>query len=93
MSKIFKKILVPLDGSKYSDKALLRACEIVDTLDSELVLIYVVEKSLPINLLDRSEYLKLLRKFGKKTLDKANSVASKKRIKTKSLLKKGKHRR
>lgn len=89
MSKIFKKVLVPLDGSKYSDKALLRACEIVNALDSELVLVYVVEKSLPINLLDRNEYLKLLRKFGNKTLGKANSVVSKKGIKAKSLLKEG----
>ena len=78
MSKIFKKNLVPLDGSKYSDKALLRACEIVSTLDSELVLIYVVEKSLPINLLDRSEYLKLLRKFGNKTLNQSKFCGLKK---------------
>ena len=43
----FKKILVPLDGSKYSEKALGRACELVNVFDSKLVLIYVVEKSVP----------------------------------------------
>jgi nucleotide-binding universal stress UspA family protein len=85
----FKRILVPLDGSKYSEKALLRACEIVNAFDSELFLLYVVEKSLPINLLDRKEYLEILRKFGNKTLEKANNVLSKKRITAKTFLKEG----
>ncbi len=85
----FKKILVPLDGSKYSEKALQRACEFVEAFDSQLVLLYVVEKSIPINLLDRKEYLGILKKFGNKTLDKANLVLSKKGIKPKILLKEG----
>ena len=85
----FKKILVPLDGSKYSEKALQRACEFVEAFDSQLVLLYVVEKSIPINLLDRKEYLGMLQKFGNKTLDKANLVLSKKGIKAKILLKEG----
>ena len=85
----FKKILVPLDGSRYSEKALQRACEIVNAFDSTLVLLYVVEKSLPINLLDRKEYLKILQKFGNKTLEKANNVLSKKGITAKTLLKEG----
>jgi len=86
----FKKILVPLDGSKYSEKALQRACEIVDVFDSEIILLYVVEKSIPINLLDRKEYLTILRRFGKKTLDKANNVLLKKGITAKTFLKEGK---
>lgn len=85
----FKKILVPLDGSKYSEKALQRACEIVDVFNSELVLLYVVEKSLPFNLLDRKEYLKILRKFGNKILEKATNVLSKKEITAKTLLREG----
>jgi nucleotide-binding universal stress UspA family protein len=40
----FKKILVPIDGSKYSEKALQRACEIVNVFDSKLIVLYVVEK-------------------------------------------------
>ena len=64
----FKKILVPVDGSKYSEKALQRAVEVAEGFDSKIILIYVVEKSAPLNLLDRSEYLKIIRKFGKKTL-------------------------
>ncbi|MHA7647517.1 universal stress protein [Nitrosopumilus sp. S4] len=85
----FKKILVPLDGSKYSIKALEHACNIVNSFDCKLVLIYVVEKSLPINLLDRKEYLEILRKFGKKTLDHANEIVLKKGISAKSVLKEG----
>ena len=85
----FKKILVPLDGSKYSEKALQRACELVNAFGSKLILIYVVEKSIPVNLLDRKEYLSLLQKFGNKTLKTANDVVSKKGIAAKSLLKEG----
>ena len=41
----FKRILVPLDGSKYSQKALQKAAEIAGELDSKIILIYVIEKS------------------------------------------------
>ena len=68
----FKKILVPLDGSIYSEKSLERASEFVNTFGSSLILIYVVEKSIPINLLDRKEYLTILRKFGTNVLERAN---------------------
>ena len=85
----FKKILAPLDGSKYSEKALGRACEFVNVFNSKLVLIYVVEKSIPINFLDRKAYLKMLQTFGNKTLDKANSSLSKKGIPAKIILKEG----
>ena len=85
----FKKILVPLDGSAYSEKALKRACDLVEAFNSKLLLVYVVEKSIPINLLDRKEYLKILRKFGNKTLERANVMISKKNISAKLLLKEG----
>ena len=86
---IFKKILVPLDGSTYSEKALKRACDFVEAFDSEIILIYVVEKSIPVNFLDRKEYLQLLRKYGKKTLSDANEFLSKNGITGKSLIKEG----
>ena len=85
----FKKILVPLDGSSNSEKTLHRACEVVNAFDSKLFLLYVVEKSLPFNLLDRKEFLEILRKFGNKTLEKANNVLSKKGITAKTFLKEG----
>ena len=85
----FKKILVPLDGSKYSEKALQRACEVVNAFDSKIILLYVVEKSLPINLLDRKVYLEILRKFGNKTIVKASKILSEKGIRAKSFLNEG----
>ncbi|KEQ55876.1 Universal stress protein [Marine Group I thaumarchaeote SCGC AAA799-E16] len=88
MTNNFKTILVPLDGSKYSKKALLRASEISHAFDSKIILLYVAEKS-SVNLLDRKEYLTMLRKFGKKTLDGANKTLSKKGLSAKSFLKEG----
>ncbi|HUU47274.1 MAG TPA: universal stress protein [Nitrosopumilaceae archaeon] len=88
-SNNFKKILVPLDGSKYSEKALQRASEISIAFDSKIILLYVVEKSLPLNLLDRKEYLEILQKFGNKTLKKASDILLKKEIIAKTLLKEG----
>ena len=85
----FKKILVPLDGSKFSEKALNRACEIGKVFDSKIILLYVVEKSFPINILDRKEYLEILHKFGEKTLKKANDLSLKKAIIPKTFLKEG----
>ena len=46
-------ILVSLDGSKYSEKASLQACDMAKNYQSHLVLLYIVEKSSFINLLDR----------------------------------------
>jgi nucleotide-binding universal stress UspA family protein len=89
MTASFKNILVPIDGSIYSEKSLERASEFVNTFGSNLILIYVVEKSIPINLLDRKEYLQILRKFGTNVLEKANKKLSKKGITAKILLKEG----
>lgn len=85
----FSKILVPLDGSKYSEKALLRASELADVFESEIILIYVVEKSLPITYLDRKEYLKILRNFGNRTLKNADKILSKKGFTAKIVIKEG----
>lgn len=71
---LYMNILVPLDGSKYSEKALLHACDMAKNYQSHLILLYVVEKSLPINLLDRKESLKILRKFGNKVLIKGKDT-------------------
>ena len=89
MTASFKNILVPIDGSVYSEKSLERASEFVDAFGSSITLIYVVEKSIPINLLDRKEYLEILRKFGTNVLEKANKKLSKKGITAKIFLKEG----
>ena len=85
----FRKILVPIDGSKFSEKALQRACGMAEALDAKIILLYVVEKSPTLNILDRNEYLKLLRKFGTNALKKANNVVLKKGFNAKTILKEG----
>lgn len=82
-------ILVPLDGSKYSEKALLHACDMAKNYQSHLILVYVVEKSIPINLLDRKGYLEILRKFGNKILIKAKKTTTLQGVDSKIIMKEG----
>ena len=82
-------ILVPLDGSKSSEKALLHACDMAKNYQARLTLLYVVEKSIPINLLDRKEYLKILRKFGNKVLINGKKITTDRGIDSKIIMKEG----
>ena len=84
---LYMNILVPLDGSKYSEKALLHACDMAKNYQSSLTLLYVVEKSLSINLLDRKEYLEILRKFGNKVLIKGKDTTTQYGIDSKIIMK------
>lgn len=85
---LFMKILVPIDGSEYSDKALLHACNIAQNQQSKLVIIYVVEKS-PLNLLDRKEYVKLVKNYGKKILEKSQKTCIEQGVDPEIILKEG----
>ena len=82
------KILVPLDGSDQSQKALLHACDLAKNYRANLILLYVIEKS-PINLLDRKEYLDIFRKFGDKVLARAKKSISEKGLDAKIVMKEG----
>ncbi len=82
-------ILVPIDGSKHSEKAILHACDMAKNYQSRLTLLYVVEKSAPINLLDRKEYLKILKKFGNNVLIKGKKLATQQGIDSKIIMKEG----
>ena len=86
---LYLNILVPVDGSKFSEKALLHACEMAKNYQAHLILLYVVEKSFPINLLDRKEYLEILRKFGKKVLVNAKNITTQRGIDPKIVMKEG----
>ena len=86
---LYMKILVPLDGSKYSEKALLHACDMAKNYQASLTLIYVVEKSIPFNLLDRKEYLEILRKFGNKVLIKGKKTTTDNGVDSKIIMKEG----
>ncbi len=86
---LYMNILVPLDGSDYSKKALLQACDMAKNYQAHLILVYVVEKSHSLNLLDRNEYLKMLRKFGEKVLIKGKETAKTKGIDATTIMKEG----
>jgi len=86
---LYMNILVPLDGSKHSEKVLLHACDMAKNYRSRLILLYVVEKSIPINLLDRKEYLKILREFGNKVLIKGKKITTQRGIDSKIIIKEG----
>ena len=47
------------------------------------------EKTIPLNLLDRSEYLKILRKVGNKVLIKGKNTTTKQGVDSKIILKEG----
>lgn len=82
-------ILVPLDGSEYSQKALLQACDLAKNYQSNLILVYVVDKPHPLELLDRKEYLGILRKFGKKVLTKGEQTAKNQGLDVTIIMKEG----
>ena len=82
-------ILVPLDGSGDSQKALLQACDLAKNYQANLILVYVVEKSHSLNLLDRKEYLEILRKFGNKVLIKGKQTAKNQGIDVTTIMKEG----
>jgi len=83
------KILVPLDGSEFSEKALLHACDLAKNYQANLLLLYVVEKSFSLNLLDKKEYLTILRKFGNKILSKGKEITTNKGIDSEIILREG----
>lgn len=83
------KILVPLDGSTNSNKALLHACELAKTFDAKIHLIYVIEKTISLNLLDRKAYLTILKNFGSKVIQKGEQVCVSNGLDPKSIIKEG----
>jgi len=82
-------ILVPLDGSQDSQKALLQACDLAKNYQANLILVYVIDKPLSLNLLDRKEYLEILRKFGNKVLIKGKQTSKNKGLDVTTIMKEG----
>ncbi len=88
--RLYKKILACYDGSENSSKAIKHAVELARTYDAKLYLIYVIDKGNPINFLDKNEYMKMVKDFGKKMLkEKVQSIKNKKRITAEPILKVG----
>lgn len=86
---LYMNILVPLDGSENSQKALRQACDLAKNYQANLILVYVVDKPRSLNLLDRKEYLGILRKFGKKVLVKGKETAKNQGLDVTTVIKEG----
>jgi len=88
--KLYKKILACYDGSVNSSKAIKHAVSLARTYDAKLYVIYVVDKTHPVNFLDRKEYQELVKDFGKKILKrKVQSIKNKEQITAEPILKQG----
>lgn len=88
--KQYKKILACYDSSPNSTKAVKHAVSLARTYDAKLYVIYVVDKTHPINFLDRKEYLEMVKNFGKKILKrKVQSIKNKEHITAEPILKQG----
>lgn len=85
---LYMKILVPIDGSEYSHKALLHACDLAKNQQSSLIILYVIEKSI-LNILDKKEYNLIVKNFGEKVLEKSRKICIEKGVDSKTVLKKG----
>ncbi len=75
---MYQRILVPIDGSETSAKALQEALKLVDVLPAHLLLVHVIED---LQFLDAEGYVNyaqlhdVTRKIGERALDKAKEVA------------------
>ena len=93
-NSVFSKILVCVEDSPCSNKALLRSCELAKKSNSKLSLIYVVDKpplvkGLGLGLIDRGEFVKMFRDHGKNALKKAGKIAEKNGLKAETVMKEG----
>ena len=89
LMRIFSQILVCCDGSKYSEKAIRIACDMAKSYGSELTLIHIIEKTTKSNILAGSEYTKILRKYAKDVMQKAQKITDQEGIKSRIITKEG----
>lgn len=86
---VFCKILVCCDGSKHSDKAIKLSCDVAKKYDSDLTIMYVVDKTLKSDVFAGSEYTKILRKYAQDTILKAQRLAKSQGIEPNIIIKEG----
>ena len=73
--QLYKKILLPTDGSKYSDKSEKHALAIAASNNAEIIALSVIENSFSIGLPDSetiSEVNRLLKEENEKNLKRYN---------------------
>lgn len=78
--QLYKRILLPTDGSKYSDKSEKHALALAAANNAEIIALSVVENSFSLNLPDSdtiSEVNQLLKKETEKNLNKVERLRDK----------------
>lgn len=72
-----KKILIPIDGSEYSQRAILKGREMVKAFDSELILLNVVNPLIPNLTVEESvQFLEAIKKQSQDILEEAKALFS-----------------
>lgn len=74
---MYQRILVPIDGSSTSDRALQEAIKLIDTQPAQLLLLHVVDDLQFLDAegyVDYAELRELTRKIGERALTKAQEV-------------------
>ena len=89
MKNGFSKILVCCDGSKYSENAIRKACDLAKKYRSELALIHVIDRTRKSDVFAGNEYTQILRKYAKSTLEKAKRIANEEGFEPKIVTKEG----
>jgi len=89
MKSDFSRILVCCDGSKYSENAIRKACNLAKKYHSELTLIHVIDKTRKSDVFAGNEYTQILRKYAKSTLQKAKKIANENGFEPKVVKKEG----
>jgi len=89
MKSDFSRILVCCDGSKYSENAIRKACNLAKKYHSELTLIHVIDRTRKSDVFAGNEYTQILRKYAKSTLQKAKKIANENGFEPKIVKKEG----
>lgn len=89
MKSDFSKILVCCDGSKYSENAIRKACDLAKNYCSELTLIHVVDRTRKSDVFAGNEYTQILRKYAKSVLVQAKKIANEEGFEPKIVTKEG----
>jgi len=86
---MYKRILVPIDGSSTSDRALQEAIKLIDTQPAQLRLVHVVDDLQFLDAegyVDYAELRELTRTIGRRALTKAEEIAKQADITVESAL-------
>ncbi len=86
----YRKILVPVDGSKASQRGLREAVRLAKEQDARIVLLHVVDEFYVVASPEMGAYsadmVELLRKSGKRLLEKARAVVAKQGVKVDTVM-------